>query len=223
MKINMLTKTSLILITLICFSPAIWAGPINAGDWLKLTQYNPNGNGGIMVYDISHTNNGPVLFTLSTFCIQDNTYITQNTWYQIKTITDQVGPFNPGHPGEGTLKPVVDYLYYRFWTGQYDVAFSNPSTGKSSQADFQKLLWSLQGSGPFYAPVAGTQWKNDLDAWNNSANGLQHPWGTLVLNIVDSSGQNDVQNQLYHPVPEPSTVLLLGIALAAVAFAVKKM
>ena len=198
--------------------PAAMADSIGSGDYVKLTAYNSLDAGGIMKIDVSHNLGNTVAFTYDTFCIQDNVYITPGVWYPVAAISSNVGFFDQGIAGGGALKGQVNYLYHRYEDGVYASYFNNSSTGASNQADFQRTLWSLQGSGPSYAPTPGTPWAIDLANYNDSSNGLQHPWGTAVINIV--SGYNngqftgpDVQNLLDATVPEPATMLLLGSGL----------
>jgi hypothetical protein len=224
MKHLNLAAILLMLVIGLCSAPAALAGTIVAGDWIQLKSYNIQDSGGIMHYAVSQYASGANPFYLDTFCIQDNTYITVGVWYQIKSITDQVGPYAPPHDGEGTLIGAVDYLFYQYWAGRYNAAFGDTTPdavthvafGLERQADFQRLLWKLQGTGDTqYLPVSGTAWLADLTTYNNNT-ALQHQWWrTEVLNIVDSNGQ-DVQNQLYH-VPEPSLLILLGIGISGFA------
>jgi hypothetical protein len=217
MKIMKISVILLMFVT--CASTAALAGTVVPGNWIYLTSWNPVDDAGIMNLKISQdsTHTG-TLSSLSTFCIQDNTLIYPSTWYLIKDISNQVGPYNPNHAGEGPLNGAVDYLFYQYSTGKYDAAFSGSN---NNQADFQRILWSLQQTGPNYTPIAGTLWANDLAYYSSNSQLQSHSWGTKVLNIVDSNG-NDIQNQLYH-VPEPATILLLGIAFGAIALSKRMM
>jgi hypothetical protein len=203
----------ILLLFVICASATALAGTLSPGNWVYLQSWNPLDDAGIMIFktsQISSHNDKPG--SLSTFCIQDNTFIYPSTWYLIKSISDQVGPYNPSHAGEGKLNGAVDYLFYQYSAGKYDAAFSGSNY---NQADFQRILWALQKTGPDYTPNAGTLWANDLAYYLSHTELQNRSWGTKVLNLVDGNGY-DIQNQLYH-VPEPANILLLGIAIGAVA------
>ena len=148
---------------------------ISSGGWVELVSYNTIDNAGIMKYAVSNSNGGTILGYYESFCIQDNVNITPNTWYLVASVSDNVGYVSPNSPaGAGPLQGAVDYLFYRYksGTGNYDLRTDD------NQASFQKLLWSIQGTGPSYSPASGSpesmaQWYIDYSAYNIVANGLQ--------------------------------------------------
>jgi hypothetical protein len=211
---------SLMMALSLLVAPAAMAGTISAGDYVTLTGYNGLDNAGIMTYSVSH-DGGKDVFSYDTFCIQDNVYIWANNAYLVASLSNNVGYFSPNAPaGAGPLNQAVDYLFARFASGVYNYQLYTDPNKLSNQADLQRLLWSLQGSGLPYTSSAGTAWATDLFNYEHDSS-LQHSWGTEVINIV--SGDTDIQNQLYHPVPEPTTMLLLGLGLMGVAVARKKL
>lgn len=205
------------LVMALCITPgATLATTISANDWVTLIRYNDLDMAGIMTYAVADSKGGNVEGIYDTFCIQDNVYIWTGESFLVKDISSAVGKFeNPLIAGVGTLNGGVDYLFYLFESGKYDYELFTASNKKQNQADLQKTLWNLQGSGPSYTGILGTPWAIDLNNYLTDSK-LQHSWGTQVLNIVDSRG-NGVQNQLYNQVPEPATMLLLGFGLLGLA------
>ena len=161
-----LIVSALVLWSAFCCAPAVMADPLLAGDYLRLIAYNSTDSAGIMVYDVSHNQGATVAFDYSTFCIQQNTTVGLNTWYKVQSLTSQVGPYDFAAsplPGEGPLNGAVDYLYFRYASGAYG---SQIAGNQSNQADFQDMLWNLQGSAPTVFTVkSGTPWANDLAAY----------------------------------------------------------
>ncbi|MGO9380454.1 MAG: PEP-CTERM sorting domain-containing protein [Dissulfurispiraceae bacterium] len=199
--------------------PAAMADTLSAGEYIYLTGANFNagygGDGaGIMTYEVSPDKNLSDASTIYTFCIQDTVDIYLDTWYKVAALSDYVGNVSANSPFSGAkLAGAVNYLYSEYAKGVYGTLNAN------QQADFQNLLWHLQGEGTLGSYSLTSAWY--LDYLNNytaaAAANQSSQWGTEVINIVDSNG-NEIQNQLIY-VPEPSTLLLLGVGLSALLLA----
>ncbi|MDA8170919.1 MAG: PEP-CTERM sorting domain-containing protein [Nitrospiraceae bacterium] len=199
-------------------APAAIADTIGIGDYVKVANYNPKDNAGVMTFAVSEDKGATTAFYIDTFCIQDNVYIYLGRWYPIAGLSTHVGLFD-SPAGAGPLNGAVDYLFYRYKSGYYDAYMKSPNTTAdlNNEADLQKVLWGLQGSGSPYSST-GHLWDTDLITYDNTPS-MHHSWGTGVINIASAmDGGNfygpDIQNQLYSEVPEPATFLLFGAGLA---------
>jgi hypothetical protein len=239
--VKILNYITILLLFAVCAAPTAIAGTITKGDWISLQSWNSLDAAGIMYFRASDNQSMTNSFAFNSFCIQDDTYIWPGTPYQIGDISKTVGPYNDNpvdpakpHKGEGQLVGAVDYLFFKYWSGNYNSVFTSGDIAHGMnkfqmQDNFQRLLWSLQGTSypqSTYQYYAWTPWAQDLATYNASSSAFKNQdFGTKVLNIFQTGANGakyDVQNQLIH-VPEPSFILLIGIAAGALGLAWRKM
>jgi hypothetical protein len=200
------------------------AVPIIAGETtIRLYDGPGSTNGGEFKADIQSNGIGTDFLT---FCLERNEYFSYGELLRVDTISTSavaggVGG-GVGTPPADPLDPRTAYLYYLFSTGALPGYDYLPETGPARVADansLQNLIWYLEAEG-IAAPATGSQGAAWLILAN--ANAGTSLWGVQVLNLVHASNGSRSQDQLYYPVPEPGTLLLLGSGILGVALLSRK-
>ena len=204
---------------------AAWAYPVAVGDYVYMyAGDNPNvayeGH-----YQAANVNNTTAKFGV--FCVEQDEYFYPttsytNTSYKVESISDVAYGGGLNTNNGDTLDYATKWLYSHFMAKDI---LSKVSGINAYNLDFeiQEAIWKIEGEYPNTALTGDAKilYETAIAAQNSQTQEMLQ-YDVKVMNLVYANGGYAQSQLMAQPVPEPSTLLLLGAGILGLGFARKR-